>query len=63
MMRVDRALCIENAFEEFGFVFLLFGYIVFWRFGFLLLCISILISLHLIRRPIYFVDALNCARR
>jgi len=22
MMRVDRALCIENAFEEFGFVFL-----------------------------------------
>jgi len=72
MMRVDRALCTENASKmhrckEFIFYeYMVFGdvccFVLYMHlFGFV--WILILISLHLIRRPINFVDALSRARR
>jgi len=71
MMRVDRALCTENASkmhrcEEFIFYeYMVFGDVCcFVLYMHVWICVNlILISLHLIRRPINFVDALSRARR
>jgi len=61
-MRVDRALCTENASEC-----ILVRIIFFWMIDAIWICVFVhatLISLHLIRLPIVrVVDALSRARR